>query len=200
MDSTSIQTEALWRQLHDRLRAFVRRRVRSEHDAEDIVQDVFVRIHDRLASVRDSSSLVSWVFTIARHAITDHHRARSRSQSRDGATSDALELTPDSDDANDDREAERALAECIRPFSEQLPEAYRRALELTELEGKTHAEAAEELGLSVSGVKSRVQRGRAMVRDLLNACCTIELDRRKGVVDYQRRSRSCGCGSCGKGG
>ena len=73
-----------------------------------------------------------------------------------------------------------------------------RGLELTELEGKTQGEAAESLGLSLSGMKSRVQRRRTKLKEVLLDCCHVELDRRGGVVGYEPRNRErCSCGSCG---
>ena len=74
---------------------------------------------------------------------------------------------------------------------QRLPEPYREALVLTELDGLTQADAATRLGLSTSGMKSRVQRGRGQLRDLLLGCCEIELDRRNRVTDYvPRRDRA----------
>jgi RNA polymerase sigma-70 factor, ECF subfamily len=64
---------------------------------------------------------------------------------------------------------------------------------LTELDGVTQAEAAARLGLSTSGMKSRVQRARAQLKDLLADCCEIELDRRGGVTAYRPRRRPCDC-------
>ena len=81
----------------------------------------------------------------------------------------------------------------------ELPEHYRQALELTELEGVTQKEAAGRLGLSVSGMKARVQRGRSKLKDVIDDCCSIEFDRRGGLVDYHRRNdtdagNNCPCG------
>jgi RNA polymerase sigma-70 factor (ECF subfamily) len=72
---------------------------------------------------------------------------------------------------------------------ERLPENYRQAITLVDLEGLAQHEAAARLGLSVSGMKSRVQRGRHQLRDMLEACCVIALDRRGGVTDYDLRDQ-----------
>jgi RNA polymerase sigma-70 factor (ECF subfamily) len=78
---------------------------------------------------------------------------------------------------------------------ERLSPLYRQALELTEFDGISQVDAAAALGLSVSGMKARVQRGRAQLRELLLECCEVQLDRRRQVTDV--RSRGAGCGSCG---
>jgi len=75
---------------------------------------------------------------------------------------------------------------------ERLPEDYRQAITLVDLEGMAQHEAAAQLGLSVSGMKSRVQRGRRQLRDMLEACCVIALDRRRGVADYDLRNQQAG--------
>jgi RNA polymerase sigma-70 factor (ECF subfamily) len=192
MTTPAIQSETLWNDLGDRMRRFIRKRVGTEHDADDVLQDVFVRIHERLGGVRDTSSVVAWMFTIARNAITDHYRAQAIHPHADHISASQAHQSAL---LKQDADASAELAACMRPFVEQLPENYRRAVTLVDLDGRTHEKAAEQLGLSISGCKSRVQRGRRMVRDMLLDCCHVELDRRKGVVDYARRNRS-DCDSC----
>jgi RNA polymerase sigma-70 factor (ECF subfamily) len=92
----------------------------------------------------------------------------------------------------DESEAKYELSHCLRPMIDRLSADYREAIKLVELEGLTNQEAANKLGLSVPGMKSRVQRGRQQLRKLLDECCLIELDRRRGVVEFEERRR----GSC----
>ena len=73
---------------------------------------------------------------------------------------------------------------------DSLAPAYREALVLVDLNGLTQQAAAKRLGLSLSGVKSRVQRGRRQLRCRLEACCVVEFDRRGGIVDYVVRGES----------
>src|SRR5919199_1768719 len=87
------------------------------------------------------------------------------------------------------------MARCIAPMVRGLPDGYRRAIELTDLEGLTQAAAADRLGLSLPGVKSRVQRGRARLRAMLLRCCEIEIDRRGRVIAFETRGGE-GCASC----
>jgi RNA polymerase sigma-70 factor (ECF subfamily) len=72
---------------------------------------------------------------------------------------------------------------------DRLSEEYRLAVVLVDLEGLTQQAAAVQLGLSLSGMKSRAQRGRRQLKEMLEACCTIELDRRRGVTDYDVRNQ-----------
>jgi RNA polymerase sigma-70 factor, ECF subfamily len=81
------------------------------------------------------------------------------------------------------------LAGCLRPMISRLSGEYRQAVVLVDLEGLTQQAAAVQLGLSLSGMKSRVQRGRRQLKGMLEACCKIELDRRRGVLDYDLRDQ-----------
>ena len=89
-------------------------------------------------------------------------------------------------------EAQRiALDERLRAFIELLPDTYREAVRLHEVEGLTQREVSDALGLSLSGAKSRIQRGRAELKRLLLDWCHIELDRRGNVVHVEARQRCC---------
>ncbi len=192
-------TGEIWRQLHDRLLSYVRGRVSTSQDAEDILQDVFVRIHANLDDMNEVQNITAWVYRITRNAITDYYRQRARAG---GAVQVPAEMMAHMSSHDDDRQpgsgsqAGQELAGCIEPLVERLPEAYRRALTLTELGGLTQREAAEQLGLSLSGMKSRVARGRSQLRELLLGCCNIELDRRGAVIDFERREGACGSCDC----
>ncbi len=91
-----------------------------------------------------------------------------------------------------DEEISAEVASWLPAFIGLLDAPTREALELSELEGLTQREVAERLGLSPSGAKSRVQRGRHKLREALEACCEIERDVRGHVTDY-RPKEGCSC-------
>jgi len=166
------------------LRRFVRSRVRDEAAAEDVVQEIYLRVHTRLGTLRDCRRLPGWLFQIARNAVVDHHRGRRPTE--------PLSETLPSPAEGDDDEAARELALGLRPMIEELPPEYREALVLTLYRGLTQQQLAERQGLSLSGAKSRVQRARDRLRDLLLECCHFELDRQGRIVDYVERCCCCG--------
>jgi RNA polymerase sigma-70 factor (ECF subfamily) len=178
---------APWREIEERLRPFVARRVAGP-DVDDVLQDVYVRMQRGLANLRDDDSFTSWLFQVARSAIAEHGRGVSRHPVADGDAPD--DASPDNDDG--DREAARNLSGCVADFVARLPSPYREAVTLVELQGLTAREAAELSGISASGMKSRVRRGRAQLRGLFEECCAIALDARNKVVDYAPHDR-CGC-------
>jgi RNA polymerase sigma-70 factor (ECF subfamily) len=189
-----LETEAIWREFHERLRAFISRRVPRPSDVEDILQEVFIRIHRSVDSLHNRERLASWLFQITRNAIIDHLRA-GNSQ---------IDLQPDdfdppAPDKGDDGLEALELSRCIEPMIAGLPENYREAIQLTDINGLTQLEAAQHTGLTFSGMKSRVQRARRQLKDMLLDCCRIELDRRGGIRDYTVRDVSKSpCGPCGR--
>ena len=173
-----------WSQLEQRLRPFIQKRVVRAADTDDVLQEVLLRVHRGVGGLREEEHFDSWIHRIARHAIADHHRSHAK---HPVASDDrAPELADESTD-EDDRAVARDLSQCLSGFVAMLPSPYREAITLTELERRTQKEAAEMLGISLTAMKSRVQRGRAKLRDMLEECCEIELDARGRVVDFTPR-------------
>jgi RNA polymerase sigma-70 factor (ECF subfamily) len=196
-------TQRIWSEFGDRLRAFIARRVDSEADADDILQEVFLRIHQHAGAVERRERLVSWLFQVTRNAIADYYRVPGRRRELpSGAPHDLereeLHAFGRFEEIDDESPASRReLAACLAPMVSQLPALYREAVRLVDLEGLPQQEAAFRSGITVSGMKSRVQRGRQALKDILHACCRIDLDAGGRVSDYQ--PREAGCGPCGQG-
>jgi RNA polymerase sigma-70 factor, ECF subfamily len=192
-------TEELWQLMHDGLRIFIAKRVTDQGHADDILQEVFMRVHRQIDSVKDPERLVSWVYQITRNAIIDHYRKPGRQREVSAGLSSELEVLHDSPAISgmspdgDGAEPRAELACCLRPMIEQLSQDYRDAITLVEIEGLPQQAAATQMGISLSGMKSRVQRGRKQLKQMLDACCLIELDRRGGVVDFDTRAAGCDC-------
>jgi RNA polymerase sigma-70 factor (ECF subfamily) len=189
--------QVTWRDVDAQLRPFVARRVEAS-DVDDILQDVFVRMRRGLAALRDDERMSAWLFQIARSAIADHGRARARHPLVIGDDRSPDAAAPD-DGADDDRDVSRAMAGCVAMFVAQLASPYREAVTLVELEGLTAREAAQMADVSLSGMKSRVQRGRAQLREMFEGCCKLELDARRKVTECEPRPaggapRTRGCG------
>jgi RNA polymerase sigma-70 factor (ECF subfamily) len=188
-----VDAQEIWQQIHNGLRAFIAKRVANEAEADDIVQDVWLKMQRGLDGLKDRSRLVSWIYQIARHAIIDRYRAPGRGREMPAgfaADLEAYQSSPTRTTASEDSGQLRTeLAGCLHPMIERLSGEYRQAVVLVDLEGLTQQAAAAQLGLSLSGMKSRVQRGRRQLKGMLEACCTIELDQRRGVIDYDVRNQ-----------
>lgn len=180
---------AAHRDLRDHLRPFVARRV-PDSDVDDVVQDVFVRLQRGVSDLRDDARFGPWIYQVARSAIAEHRRTRARHPLAEGEPPD---IEAEADPEDPESAAAASLAAYTASLVASLPEPYREALTLTELRGLTQREAAEMLGISLSGMKSRVQRGRDRLRQLVEACCEIALDARGHVIGCEPRDRPCRC-------
>jgi RNA polymerase sigma-70 factor (ECF subfamily) len=175
-----------WQAQRDGLYRFVLKRVHDEAAAEDIVQDVIFKAYTRRGTLKEPSKLQPWLYQITRNAIIDYFRAQ---KSLIAVSDDLLhDDTPELENS-----ARMELARCLLPMLDELPVLYRQAVKLAEFEGATQREVASRLGLSLSGAKSRVQRGRKKLRETLLKCCLVELDSRGGVMNFESQE---GCNGC----
>ena len=185
--STTERRDQEWGETLSRVRGFIAARVGDPELAADITQDVVVRsiASGALDRVDDVSA---WLYRSARNAVIDHYRTRRRHGDVD------LDLWPAPDTSgNLPNDATRELARCLQPMLGRLHPTARDALTRVDLDGQTHREAAEQLGISVSGMKSRVQRARRELKDQLTACCQVQTDSSGAVADYAPNAGSCGC-------
>lgn len=176
-------TAEIWEEFGDSLRDFIRRRVNDPQDAEDILQEVFLKIHAHIHTLQDNDRLVPWLYQVARNTLIDYYRKQRPMLEISEMYLDGAQQV--------DEDPAAQLAAGLRDFLACLPAEYRQALVLTELEGLKQAELAGRTGLSLSGAKSRVQRGREMLRQALLECCHFEFDRRRHIRDYIPRQDCC---------
>ena len=178
---TRVCTECAWIDFNVELKNFIRKRVSNEHDCEDILQDVFIKIHKSIGSIREEHKFRVWIYKIARNIIIDYYR---RNKNPD------YELTEDIE-SNEDEElsANAEVAACLKALINRMPEIYKQALLLTEFHNMSQRELGEKLGLSFSGAKSRVQRAKIMLKKMILSCCELEMDRHGNVIEYQFKSK-----------
>jgi len=175
--------EKVWQEYHSRLRAFIKSRISDDAATDDILQEVFLKMHSSLASLKDDTKLKSWLYQIARNAIVDYFRSQK-------PTVDMPEWLPQRE-TDHIKKASQELSECLQPMIQLLPKNYREAIILSELKGLTQKEVAKLQGVSLSGAKSRVQRGRALLKNMLSECCQLEFDHSGRLYDYERKEGGC---------
>lgn len=179
--------EAIWENLHLRLYSFILKRVSDENVAEDILQEVFLKIHTRMHTLQDSERIEAWVYQIARNAIIDHYRRPDKTIEIDESLPAPVAEMPELDAADE-------IASSVREMVTSLPRPYREALLLTEFEGLSQQQLADRLGISLSGAKSRVQRARQQIKNNLLTCCHFEFDRYGRIVDFWEQCCCCSGG------
>jgi RNA polymerase sigma-70 factor (ECF subfamily) len=166
-----------WGTYRTTLYRFILRRVNNPVMAEDLVQDVLIKVYERLNTLKDQEKILSWMYQITRNAIVDYYRQQRPTEEIDqGVIVEEIDLEED---------VEQELAQCLWPLVNQLPATYQQAVKMAEFEGLTQKEIAQKQGLSLSGAKSRVQRGRKLLKEMLLECCRIEFDHRGRVFNYE---------------
>ncbi|OHD79169.1 MAG: RNA polymerase sigma factor SigZ [Spirochaetes bacterium RIFOXYC1_FULL_54_7] len=178
----ALLSESIWKEYRAKILQFVRSRVGDSSIAEDITQDVFVRMFQKIGSLKSEDKLQAWQYQIARNAIIDYYRSKK-------PLVGLPELPQPEEDAG--TKAQKELSECLLPMIKKLPARYQEPIIQYEMDGKTHKDISLSLGISISGSKSRVQRGRAKLKEMFLDCCQFEFDHRGQVTDYQPRQKSC---------
>jgi RNA polymerase sigma-70 factor (ECF subfamily) len=177
--------QGLWTDFHRELKGVIVKMTRNSNDADDILQDIFYKIMIHPDRIMQTDNLRQYLFAIARNAVYDHFRKRKHP-----AGETLLDESLPSDEAQQSINA--AIAECcMRNFVNKLPEKYREAVSLTEFEDLSQKELAEKLQISYSGAKSRVQRGKEKLKELLLECCTFESDRYGNLLEADKKNCNC---------
>ena len=154
------EIQNIWKDLHQELQKFIFFKVKNKQISEDILQDVFLKIQLNVHNLKDSSKLTSWVYQITRNTILDHFRKDNNLFSLE-----SIDIVDADNDINFSK-----LSDCINNKINNLPNKYKEALLLTILKDFSQIELAEYLGISYSGAKSRVQRGKEKVKTLVLNC------------------------------
>ncbi|MCL2152307.1 MAG: RNA polymerase sigma factor SigZ [Oscillospiraceae bacterium] len=176
-------TSCIWEDYNSALRSFIRKRIANEHDVEDILQDIIIKVHQNLDNMSDYKKISSWLYKIAHNAIVDYYRIKGKGNT-------TIELTDDIEAVVDEDLSENAeVALCLSFLINMLPEPYKQAILLTEFERITQRELSSMLGLSLSGAKSRVQRARRMLKDIISSYCELEIDRRGNIIDHKCQNK-----------
>jgi RNA polymerase sigma-70 factor (ECF subfamily) len=177
----NISETSIWNSTQDKLKAFVFKHTKDKAITDDIVQDVFLKVHGKVGQLKESDKLVGWIFQITRNAITDHFRKQVKKINSYDADWDSEKLS-----LND------CVHSCLHDMLATLPEKYKQALELTELQNVTQLDLAERLGISYSGAKSRVQRARQMLKEKMDEAYRIKVDSYGNVLVCENKV-ACSC-------
>lgn len=177
--------ESLWEEFSLPLKNYISRRVNNQQDVEDILQDVFYKIHKNICNLNNTEKIHAWIYRITKNAIIDFYRAQKNQMNHTELLDDIISQTQDEVNANDE------IAECLKSMVQNLPEKYKHAIILTEFENLTQKELGKRMGLSESGAKSRVQRARVKLKEMVLGCCQLEFDSMGNIIDYERQGDNC---------
>ncbi len=174
------QIEEIWTDLHQELKKFIFSKVRDIVKSEDILQDVFLKIHLNIHTLSDCSKLTSWVYQITRNTVADHYRKTNLEVQIDGF---------DFAEQENEEPLYLSLSNCINEKISKLSAKYKQAILLTYFDKYSQITIAEELNLSYSGAKTRVQRGREKLKDLVVDCKNVVTDNKGNLIAYQNSEK-----------
>jgi RNA polymerase sigma-70 factor (ECF subfamily) len=180
--------EGLYTSFRGELKGFIAARTRDQALAEDLVQETFVRLAGYCGSGGSCTHPKALLFKVAANLVIDHFRQNPRRDRPSSVDPDMAQADPEDPPKADSDNLNREFLECFLPLIDQLPEPYRQAVRLADIEQVPQTEIAARLQVSVSGAKSRVQRGRAKLKELVSAICRIENDRYGNILDCRRRT------------
>ena len=188
MHPTTEDLGAAFARLRQSLRSYLRRRISDPAQADDLLQDVFVKALTSQQAGRRIENLTGWLYAATRTTLADYYRTtRTTMKKLDDDMPSAVA---------DDLRMHQELATCLRSFVKQLAPLYRDTLIATDFQGETMRSLAEAQGVSVSAIKSRAARARLMLKEKLLACCHVEIS--GGFVsDYKQVASSECSGKCG---
>lgn len=175
-------TTSIWKEFHQQLLGFIKARVNSTETAEDILQEVFIKIHKGVHTVRDDKKITSWIYQITRNTIIDYYRKKKI---------DATTLHIENTFPEEMNKSEVDFTKCLKPFILQLSEKYKDVLLKTTYENVSQKDYAIQNNLSYSATKSRIQRGRKKLNEVFNKCCAIEADKYGNVLSVSNRNCDC---------
>src|SRR5688572_4432189 len=181
-------------EFHSLLFQYIAARIKDRDDAADVLQEVFIKISSKLGSLADGSRLRAWIFTITRNTIIDYYRKNSG-----GNRTDLTDKIADEMIAEADVDITKGLDKCLKGFIQELPDEYREIIIDSELKGIKQKDLAGKYNLAYPSVRSRVQRGRSRLKELLLTCCSIKADNRGNIIEKSAKndcSAACG-GGCG---
>lgn len=184
--------DSVYNEFHPRILRYVSR-MTSPDEAEDITQEIFIKVNRSLDSFRGESSLSTWIYRIATNATLDRLRATSRKPANPipEAELEAVDQniwTEEITSGADEEIVRTEMNECIREFIERLPYDYKTVMLLSELDGLKNKEIAEVLDISLETAKIRLHRGRSLLRKEFEKGCDFYQDKQRGLSCVRKPS------------
>jgi RNA polymerase sigma-70 factor (ECF subfamily) len=178
-----MEVGAIYKQFHRELLSYLKSKIRSNEDAEDILQNVFIKISSNIDKLTEEVRLKNWIFTITKNAVIDYYRVNANKKKIA-----VLQPLDENVFETDDPDNTKGLDQCVGSMINLLPEEYRDIITDSEIRGIKQKDLADKYGMAHSSMRSKVQRGRERLKQLFYNCCHIETDKHGNVLEAQGRS------------
>jgi len=173
--------ELVWQEYRGLLKRFLASKISNPRDAEDLLQNILIKVHQKLTSLNSKDKIKPWLMQIANNTIIDFYRQQAKYKT----------LTAEDLWYENQEEVQQNLSECLNPFIQELPDKYRNLIIAIDLNGTKQKSYAVQHGISYSTLKSRVQKARTELRRLMELCCTFELDKDGNAINCSKRHTRC---------
>lgn len=181
----ALKLDLVWFQYQKPIEAFLHSKVRNSADVEDLMQEVWLKAYQNLATVQEVENVKAWLFQMAHRTVIDFYRKRARDERNRQLPAEELWYQ------SAEPELEQELIQCLSPLIQALPEESAHLLEVVDLHGMNQKELALKQGISYSTLKSRVQRSRMALKGMFESCCDLSFDNRGALVECDAKSVSC---------
>jgi len=177
-----MEIEKVWGEYQVALKRFLHTKVNNEADVDDLLQEVLIKTYHNFHTIKESSSVKSWLFQVANNTIIDFYRKNKRTKALDEQANWHVE---------DENHVRDQLSDCILPFINELPEEQANLLKAIDIDNMSQKAHAEQLGISYSTLKSRVQKSRHSLKGVFDECCHFSIDKRGNLFDYEEKPSGC---------
>ncbi len=174
--------ERIWSEYRLALRKFLLARVSNKADVEDLLQDILLKSHNKIGQLEANDKFKPWLFQIAQNTVIDFYRQKAKERNLDPA---ALWQQVDEKNIYDE------LNPCLIPFIHALSLHDTELLMTIDIHNQPQKQYAEQIGISYSTLKSRVQKARQNLKKQFDRCCQFELDKKGNLISYSEKSNSC---------
>jgi len=176
--------DAIWHEYKSALKGFLHSKIANEQDVEDLLQEVLIKTHANLHTLKQEKSVKAWLFQVANNTIIDFYRKKAKQ----------VPLEPEEEEwLHEGHLAKAEITQCIVPFVQALPTEHAELLSAIDLHGMSQKAYAKAQGISYSTLKSRVQKSRALLKQKFDECCHFEQDKFGAIVGYERKGEGSRC-------
>jgi RNA polymerase sigma-70 factor, ECF subfamily len=185
----TITFNEIWLKFSHPVKDFIRNQTHNADVTDDILQEVFIKIHQNLHLLKDEERVAGWVFQIARNTVLNYFRT----QKKHLENQEFHQRETEGESYFKENNLNQIVGIWLEEFKKDLDPKYQEALQLVDIEGITQVELAHRLGISISGAKSRVQRGREQLKQKLIDCCPVKTDQYGNILEIENKDGSCVC-------
>ncbi len=173
--------DEVWNEFHNKLLNYIRSRVSDHYDAEDILQNVFLKVFNNLENLDKEEAIKSWIYKITKNTIIDFYKKKKL------VSVDPESLYSIKDDVDDINNMNDDISNCIKEMIFSLPDKYQTVYDMYENQEMKHKEIAEKLDISISNSKVRLKRSKELFKRKLVDCCDFEVDKYGNIIDYHSK-------------